>query len=162
MSGRCGRRVTGWRGLGCGLRMTAPREAIYQALAEMPGHPSADEVFLKVRAGRPGIGLATVYRNLDLLRNGGHIRLVDVGDGKARYELNHAAGGEGHHHHLICRRCGRVMDYRGFEREDLKLIGKIQGHLAKKYGFVVSDHQLDFWGECQKCAHKNGGREDKR
>lgn len=158
MNGRCGRKAQGWRGLGCGRRMTAPREAIYQALSEMAGHPSADEVFQKVRAGRPGIGLATVYRNLELLRERGHIRPVDAGDGKARYELNHAAGGGGHHHHLICRRCGSVVDYMDFEREELELISKLEKHLSRKYGHQITDHDISFYGLCQKCAAQGSKR----
>jgi Fur family ferric uptake transcriptional regulator len=99
----------------------------------------------------PGIGLATVYRNLELLRKGGHIRMLDVGDGKARYELNQDAGGGGHHHHLICRRCGSVVDYMDFEEEEMELVRKLEKHLARKYGHRITDHDISFYGTCRDC-----------
>lgn len=159
MPRNCWRRGQGWRGLGCGQRMTAPRQAIYQVLSEARGHLSADEIFMRVRGTMPGIGLATVYRNLELLRSGGHIRALDTGDGKARYELHHASGGPGHHHHLICRRCGRVIDYMDFEEDELSLVKKLEQHLSKKYKFQVNDHDINFYGVCLKCREQEGDEE---
>lgn len=144
----------GWRGLGCGFRMTAPREAIYKTLASKPGHLSADEIFLHVRDNMPGIGLATVYRNLELLRSGGHIKSIDVGDGKSRYELNHKAGGPDHHHHLICRQCGQVINYMDFEDDELTLVHKLEQHLAMKYKYQVTDHDMSFYGTCPGCQKR--------
>ena len=154
MKGRCGQGQKGWRGLGCGSRITAPREAIFQTLSSFPGHMSADEIFINVRAKLPGVGLATVYRNLELLKSGGYVSFIDSGDGKARYELNHAAGGEGHHHHIICRQCGNVINYMDFEKEEMELIKKLEKHLSQKYNYEITDHDIAFYGTCQKCSTK--------
>jgi Fur family ferric uptake transcriptional regulator len=132
--------------------MTVPRQAIYQVLASVTDHLSTDEIFQKVRSRMPGIGVATVYRNLELLRSGGHIRIVDVGDGKTRYELNHESGGAGHHHHLICRQCGQVVDYMDFEDAELALVKKLEVHLNKKHKYQITDHELTFYGTCSACA----------
>ncbi len=131
--------------------MTAPREAIFKTLSSIPGHLSADEVFLRVRRQMPGIGLATVYRNLELLKTSGHIRSLDVGDGKSRYELNHTAGGPDHHHHLICRKCGQVINYMDFEEDELALVHKLEQHLTRKYKYRVEDHAITFYGTCPGC-----------
>jgi Fur family ferric uptake transcriptional regulator len=132
--------------------MTAPRQAIYQALSGSQGHLSADEIFIRVRGTMPGIGLATVYRNLDLLKAGGHIRSVDAGDGKSRYELSQGAGGPGHHHHLICRQCGQVIDYMDFEKDELALVKKLENQLSSKYKYQIADHDITFYGTCSNCA----------
>lgn len=132
--------------------MTAPRQAIYQELSGSPGHLSADEIFLRLRGRMPGIGLATVYRNLELLKSGGHIRSIDAGDGKARYELHQASGGPGHHHHLICRRCGQVIDYMDFEEDELALVRRLEDHLSRKYKYQISEHDITFYGTCQRCG----------
>ncbi|HBE72948.1 MAG TPA: ferric uptake regulation protein [candidate division Zixibacteria bacterium] len=155
MPRRCWRGGHGWRGLGCGQRLTAPRQAIYQALSGAQGHLSADEIFLRVRGRMPGIGLATVYRNLELLRTGGHIRSVDAGDGKARYELHQAAGGPGHHHHLICRQCGQVIDYMDFEKDELALVKKLETQLSGKYKYQIAEHDITFYGTCPNCAKRD-------
>lgn len=152
MPRHCWKGGQGWRGLGCGQRMTAPRQAIYQALSGSQGHLSADEIFIRVRGTMPGIGLATVYRNLDLLKAGGHIRSVDAGDGKSRYELSQGAGGPGHHHHLICRQCGQVIDYMDFEKDELALVKKLENQLSSKYKYQIADHDITFYGTCSNCA----------
>ncbi len=103
-----------------------------------------------------GIGLATVYRNLELLRTSGHIRSIDVGDGKARYELLQSSGGPGHHHHLICRRCGEVINYMDFEEDELALVKKLETQLSRKYNYRVDDHDMIFYGLCPGCVGEKG------
>ena len=134
--------------------MTASRQAIFQALHAMDGHPTADEIFTGLRGSYPGIGLATVYRNLDLLRTNGHVLAFDSGDGKLRYELRVKAGRLGHHHHLVCRNCREVVNYMDFEEEELMLVRKLEVHLASKFKYKVNDHDITFYGICPKCNVK--------
>ncbi|MBI4725700.1 transcriptional repressor [candidate division TA06 bacterium] len=135
--------------------MTAPRQAIFQALHTMDGHLTADEIFTRLRLQFPGIGLATVYRNLELLRSNGHVLALDSGDGKLRYELKEKQGTTAHHHHLICRQCGEVVNYMDFEQEELNLVQKIQAHLMRKYKYQIADHDITFYGGCPNCLKRS-------
>ena len=143
-----------WPSIGCGDRMTAPRQAIFQALHTMDGHPTADEIFTGLRGRYPGIGLATVYRNLELLRSNGCVVALDSGDGKLRYEMIVGDGRTGHHHHLVCRNCREVVNYMDFEEEELMLVRKLEVHLARKFKYKVNDHDITFYGICPKCSVK--------
>jgi Fur family ferric uptake transcriptional regulator len=141
-----------WPSNGCGARMTAPRQAIFRTLHEMEGHPTVDEIFAKLRLQFPGIGLATLYRNLELLRSNGHVSAFDSGDGKLRYELRQKAERPGHHHHLVCRSCHQIIDYMNFENEELELVKKLEVHLVQKYKYQVTDHDITFYGTCPNCS----------
>jgi len=70
-----------------GLRITEPRQAVLDVMQKMSGHHSADEIFFRVHRLYPGIGLATIYRTLDLLTRLGLVKKHDFGQGRARYEL---------------------------------------------------------------------------
>ena len=90
------------------------------------------------------IGLATVYRNLELLEKLGIIHRFDYGDGQNRYEIN--MGEEEHyHHHLICRKCGAIGEFHS------DLLESIERRIADETGFEVTDHCLRFFGLCAKC-----------
>ncbi|HAD80989.1 MAG: hypothetical protein A2509_02645 [Candidatus Edwardsbacteria bacterium RIFOXYD12_FULL_50_11] len=152
---RAGKQGPFWPSTGCGERMTAPRKAIFQTLQAMDGHPTVDEIFSRLRSQFPGIGLATVYRNLELLRNNGHVLAFDSGDGKLRYELRERADRPGHHHHLVCRNCHEVVDYMNFEQQELDLVKKLENHLITKYQYQIVDHDFTFYGLCPKCIKSN-------
>ncbi len=94
----------------CGLKWTQTRQAIIDLLHSKKGHLSAEEIFIEVKKLYPGIGLATVYRTLELLTELGILRKFDFKDGRARYEF--IAGKETvEHYHLVCRICGKIIDY---------------------------------------------------
>lgn len=131
-------------------RMTAPREAILGLLSRSSGHLSAKEIHAALYVARPDLGLTTVYRTLELLSRLGLVRKVDTGDGQGRYELK-TESGAGHHHHLICTRCGRIIDYRDFVREEQDLVRKTAEALAKKHNFLIHDHNIEFLGLCERC-----------
>ncbi|MCK4926557.1 transcriptional repressor [Candidatus Aerophobetes bacterium] len=133
-----------------GFRLTLPREAILNVFAENPKHLSAEEVFLSVHEKYPGVGLATVYRTLDLLTQVGLVFKFDFGDGKSRYELASEAV-KGHHHHMVCTRCGRIVDYSDFMEEEVKFIKGLEAELSKKHNFKIDKHQIHFYGLCEGC-----------
>jgi Fur family ferric uptake transcriptional regulator len=80
----------------------------------------------------------------------GFLKKFDFGDGQSRYEL--ASGNKkDHHHHLICTKCGKVIDYNDFMNEEIELVKKVEQALSEKYDFEINDHNIQFYGLCNKC-----------
>jgi Fur family ferric uptake transcriptional regulator len=131
-------------------RWTLPREVILNLLSRTSKHLSAKDIYTALHSVYPGIGLTTVYRTLDLLAKAGLITKLDIGEGQSRYELK-SDEKEEHHHHLICTQCGRIIDYKDFLDEELELVKKTEKTLARKYNFTVHDHNIEFYGLCDKC-----------
>jgi len=129
-----------------GYKMTPQRKEILKIFVDNPGqHLSAEDVHDILREGDSEIGLATVYRALDLLSELGILVHVDFGDGCARYELNTTDPQIHHHHHLICLNCGRVIE---FEEDFLENLESI---IEKKFGFQTVNHEVKFFGYCLNC-----------
>jgi len=131
------------------FRWTLTRKAILDLLSSTLKHMSAQEIYNTLLKSYPGIGLSTIYRNLDLLSRMGLVNRLNIGEGKSRYEYRSSE--EKAHHHLICTNCGKIIDYSDFLDEELDLIGKIEKNLARKYNFIVKDHNIDFCGLCKDC-----------
>lgn len=131
-------------------RWTAPRESILDLLGRARSHLSAKDIYATLQPTFPGLGLATVYRTLELLHRLGIVQKVTASDGQGRYQLR-SVDQQDHHHHLICSRCGLIVDYRDFVQEELELVKKTEDALAKKYNFVIQDHNIEFLGLCEKC-----------
>ncbi|WP_127585920.1 ferric iron uptake transcriptional regulator [Paenibacillus koleovorans] len=144
-----------------GYKLTPQREATVRVLLENEeDHLSAEDVFMLVKDKAPEIGLATVYRTLELLSELHVVEKMNFGDGVARYDLRNE-GTHHHHHHLICVKCGAVDEI----MEDW--LTSLEERLAREYNFKVHDHRLDFQGICYRCNEKaareagesNGGTE---
>lgn len=128
-------------------KMTPQRKIIIQTFFNnMEKHLSAEDVYNLVSASHPDIGLATVYRTLDLLADLGTLKKMHFGDGRFRYEF--CQQDDHHHHHLICLNCDEVTEF-----ED-DLLESLEAAIAKKTGFQVVDHQLKLFGYCSKCQNK--------
>ena len=128
-----------------GYKMTPQRKQILQIFVEHPEHLSAEDVYGILRDRDSEIGLATVYRALDLLSDLGILVKIDFGDGCARYELNTADPNVHHHHHLICVKCRKVIEF----EEDL--LDKLEATISKKSGFQILNHEVKFFGYCKDC-----------
>ncbi|HEX7056081.1 MAG TPA: Fur family transcriptional regulator [Bacilli bacterium] len=136
-------------------KLTPQREATVRVLLENEkDHLSAEDVFMLVKDKFPEIGLATVYRTLELLSELHVLEKMNFGDGVARYDLRYD-NSHHHHHHLICVQCGSVQ-----EIMDDWLI-EIEKRAETEYFFQVLDHRLDFQGICQNCRAKNADTENK-
>ncbi|MFH1415383.1 MAG: transcriptional repressor [Elusimicrobiota bacterium] len=133
----------------CVGRWTVPRQAVIDAFIKNRGHLAAEEVFMYIKKTYPGIGIATVYRNLEFLREKGLINRFQFNTDKAYYELNDDE--REHHHHLICTSCGKVLDYSEFIERELDLMNDLEKELSAKHNFQISSHQLHFYGICSKC-----------
>lgn len=125
-----------------GLRLTGQRRIIADIFFRSEGHHSAEEIARMVREAHQGIGPATVYRTLKLLREAGLAAGMNTGDGLARYESPFRRA---HHDHLVCRRCGRIVE---FENDQIEAL---QQRVAERHGFVVTDHRLELFGVCGAC-----------
>lgn len=128
-------------------KVTPQRQIILKAfLDHEQQHLSAEEVHGIVREKHPEIGLATVYRTLEILASLDILHKIEFGDGCTRYEFSDAE--VHHHHHLICVNCGKVMEF----NDDL--LETLEAWVAKKTNFLVIDHQLKFYGYCRDCQQK--------
>ncbi|MBI5655816.1 MAG: transcriptional repressor [Geobacter sp.] len=125
-----------------GLKSTRQRDVILDCFLASARHISIEELYLKLRAKNPNIGYATVYRTLKLFAESGIAREIQFGDGQTRYE--HATEGE-HHDHLVCTRCGKIIE---FENETIE---KLQEEVAKSHGFLIENHKLELYGVCSLC-----------
>lgn len=134
-----------------GLRITESRKAVLKILVESEEHLSAEDVYMKVHEIYPSIGLTTVYRTLELFTNTGIVNKFEFGDGRARYEVVHDSETEKHHHHLICKNCGKIIDYFEFMNEEKELIKKTEDKLSERYKFDIERHIIQFYGICSKC-----------
>ncbi len=131
-------------------RWTMPREAILGLFSQTSRHMTAKEVYADLFKMYPGIGLATVYRTLDLLVRAGLLNRFTSGDGQNRYEFK-AGEKKEHHHHLTCLQCGKVIDYSDFMEEEMELVKKTQEALSKRHRFRLLGHNIEFYGLCEKC-----------
>jgi len=132
-----------------GYKLTPQREMTLQVLLENErDHLSAEDVFMLVRERFPDIGLATVYRTLELLAELQIVQKMNFGDGVARFDLR-MEGHEHMHHHLICKVCGALEEIQDDWLPDL------EQRVSREYGFKVTDHRLDFTGVYQTCKNNS-------
>ena len=127
-----------------GHRAGGARGAVIHLLGRQSCCLSAQEISDSLRRSRSDVGIASVYRALELLHGMGLVQRVEFGDGGARFEPV-VPGGE-HHHHAVCDRCGRVTP---FEDERIeKQLARLAGNLEHS----MSGHDLVIHGECRRCA----------
>lgn len=128
------------------LKLTQQRKAVVNEIFKDKGHFDADELVARLKRGKIGVSRATVYRTLELL---GECQLVDKLDfGLARSYYEHTAPDE-HHDHLICTRCGQVIE---FHNDNLEAL---QQQICKAFNFQESHHSLRIFGLCDKCNPRN-------
>ncbi|MFH1995150.1 MAG: Fur family transcriptional regulator [Nitrospinota bacterium] len=129
-----------------GLKYTPERGIILSAILSIKGHFLVEDLYAHIRQSEQGISLATVYRTIPLLLEGGVVREVPSPQGKVAYEQ--ILGNE-HHDHLLCTSCGKVIDF----KDDL--IEKRQDAVCDSHGFEPQGHQMVIKGYCRACASKN-------
>ncbi len=137
-----------WEGLDqyldqMGLKQTQQRRLIVQHFLSINSHVDAEELHRRVRAEGHDIGLATIYRTLNLLTEAGLIEQKSFQDGRSVFEVAHPGA---HHDHLICTECGHVVE---FEDQEIELL---QEKIASKFGMELKTHRLDLFGTCKDKA----------
>lgn len=128
-----------------GYKLTPQRETTVLVLLENEkDHLSAEEIYMLAKLKSPDIGLATVYRTLEMLTELKVLDKISFTDGLARYDMR-KEGAKHFHHHLLCLECGDIEEI----EDDLLL--EVEKVVEERFKFQVSDHRLTFHGVCQKC-----------
>jgi Fur family ferric uptake transcriptional regulator len=132
-------------------RWTMPREEIFRLLVQRHRqHLSAKQIYVLLQPAGHDIGIATIYRTLDLLDRAGLLRKIQCPGGQVRYQYRRGDQSD-HQYHLICTVCGKILNCRDFEKEKLDLLGKTEDLLERKSGFLIRDHNIEYFGLCKKC-----------
>jgi Fur family ferric uptake transcriptional regulator len=125
-----------------GLRATRQRAAVSAMLDRLPDFRSAQEIHEQLRRAGEGIGLTTVYRTLQTLADAGEVDVLRTGSGEAVYRR---CASVDHHHHLVCRRCGRTVEIEGPDVESWA------ERVADEHGFSDVSHTVEIFGLCRDC-----------
>ncbi len=131
-----------------GLRYTPQREMVLQAVHEVKGQATAEEIYERVRHLSTCVDISTIYRTLDLLQEFNLVAVIDLGDGQRRYEH---LGAHGPHSHLLCRSCGQLFPLPEEE------VSHFRSALAASHGFAVDLDGVILPGLCQACLAAREG-----
>lgn len=131
---------------GRGVRATAQRQSVIEWLGAQEGFTSAQGIHAALRSTGSRIGLATVYRHLQALTDQGRVDVIHGADGETIYRLCGDVARGRHHHHLICRVCGRAEEIEGSQVE------RWAAKVAEDHGFTSVDHTIEIFGVCAECA----------
>lgn len=131
-------------------KMTPQRKEILQIFLENNADPhlSAEEVYEVLKEKDFDFGLATIYRNVELLSTLGILSKINFDDGRTRYELASADPKVHQHHHLICLKCKKIIEF----EEDL--LDNLETAITTKSGFEIVNHEVKFFGYCADCKGK--------
>ena len=124
-----------------GYRLTPQRMMVLSAIQKSDNHISAEEIYAQVVAGYPYVNISTVYRTLELLKRLDLVTETDLGGGRVRY---HPAD-KGHHHHLVCQECGRIINL------GESALASLGDSLRREYGFRADLKHLAIFGRCADC-----------
>jgi Fur family ferric uptake transcriptional regulator len=123
-------------------RATRQRAAVSAALAQVDEFRSAQELHDMLRHRGDSVGLTTVYRTLQSLADAGEVDVLRTSEGEAVYRRCSS----GHHHHLVCRSCGKAVEVEG------PAVEKWADSVAAEHGYVEVDHTIEITGTCADCA----------
>ncbi len=123
--------------------MTARQDTVRQALASAGTFVSAQDLHAQLRSSGHKIGLTTVYRALQALADRGDLDVLNAGDGQQVYR---ACGSGEHHHHLVCRTCGRTIEVSG------PAVERWAQAVGEQHGFADVTHTVEVFGTCPSCA----------
>ena len=127
-----------------GYRLTPQRMLVIEALHDADKHISAEEIYEQLHARYTYSNISTVYRTLELLKELNLVMETDFGEERVRYHVAE----KGHHHHLVCRRCGRIID---LEESILHLL---KDALHRDYDFEADLRHVAIQGKCNECRRK--------
>jgi len=129
-----------------GHRLTPQRMLVIEALRNADGHISAEEIYEHLHSCYPYANISTVYRTLELLKKLDLVMETNFGEGYVRYHVAE----KGHHHHLVCRSCGKIIDL------EESVLYPLKDTLLQEYGFDADLRHLAISGECSQCRKKGG------
>lgn len=127
-------------------KITAPRKIILDFLSKGANkHLSCDEIHRLITKEHPEVGIATVYRNMQLFEDLKIVTRLTLDDGVSRYELSSLGADSHQHHHLVCLKCGKLIELKN------DLLGNLEKQIEIEQEFKISDHDLKFFGYCKNC-----------
>ena len=125
------------------LNASKTRDAVVEVFLETKDHVDLQSLHERTRRRHPGVGFATVYRTMKLLEQAGIAQVRHFSD--ARETLYEVATGRAHHDHLICERCGRIVEFVS------DAVERLQEEIATQHGFAMSRHRHELYGLCSVC-----------
>ena len=125
-----------------GYRLTPQRMMVLSAIENSDNHISAEEIYAQIVVKYPNVNISTVYRTLELLKRLGLVTETDLGNGHAGYHPVE----KGHHHHLVCEKCGAIIDI------DESTLARLQDVLLHRYNFSARLSHLAIFGRCVNCG----------
>ncbi|QDW63736.1 Fur family transcriptional regulator [Oerskovia sp. KBS0722] len=126
-------------------RMTRQRAAVSEALEDLPDFRSAQQLHELLRARGDAVGLATVYRTLQTMADGGDVDVLRTEDGESLYRKCERSE---HHHHLVCRSCGKAVEIDG------PTVETWASQVGSVHGFTDIQHTIELFGTCEACRAK--------
>ncbi len=127
-----------------GMRVTPQRAIIFEAIGELEGHITAEDIYQKVQKVNPYISLATVYRTLELLQGLKLITPTNFGRSQTYFALKD----HGAHHHLVCLECSRIEEFAD------ELFDPVRTRVEEQHGFQVHTDHMSIFGICKECQEK--------
>jgi Fur family peroxide stress response transcriptional regulator len=124
-----------------GCKITPQRLAIAKILAKSEDHPSVEKIHVQIKKDFPTMSLATVYKNIILIKSLGEVLELGFPDGSNRYDGNKPYP----HPHVICIKCKKIVDL------DLESLDEMKKEVASETNFKILNHRLDFFGICSNC-----------
>ena len=124
-----------------GYRLTPQRMMVLEAIEASHDHISAEEIHARARLQYPYINISTVYRTLELLKENGLVTETDLGGGRFLYHPT----GKAQHHHLVCRKCGKVRDI------DITVLDRLREQLKAQHSFDAELEHIAIFGTCDRC-----------
>ena len=131
------------------LRMTPERRNVLEVIVRRQGHWDAEELLHFLKGRKHPVSRATLYRTLDHLREAGLVKMHRFGRGHALFE--HVYGRQ-HHDHMVCDRCGKVIE---FVNEEIE---RLQEEMCRVHGFHSTNHVMQIFGICRECRETETGR----
>jgi len=128
-----------------GMRMTPQRAIIFDAIENLEGHITAEDIFAEVQQVNPYINLATIYRTLELLQELDLLTPTNLGHNQTYFALK----GHCSHHHLVCQACGTIEEF----HDDV--LEPVRQTLAEKYGFEAHTDHISIFGTCRACREND-------
>jgi len=129
------------------LKFTKQREVVLETMYHNDEHFSPESLYMLIKQNNPelNVGIATIYRTLNLLEESGIVTSLSFGANGKKFEL----GNKPHHDHMICKICGEIIE---FENDKIE---QIQKDIAKEYNFKLTGHLMQLYGVCKKCQKNN-------
>lgn len=134
-----------------GFRMTLPRRVILGCLKDNQNYMTADDIFIAIHLEHPGIGIATIYRTLNLLEEHELISKVNVGDGKSRFAYSDQDLSNANYHQLICKRCFKIIKFNDFTSKEICNMQECEKKYSELYKFCIESHVVQYYGICEEC-----------